>query len=89
MNSITKKPSCQLLSELAKDDRLALTPVEASKVLGCHPDTIRKMAQTPEGRQGLGFPVIRLGADTKVLRIPFLRYLGWEGAINGAQEVVA
>lgn len=89
MNCITKKRSCQLLSELAKDDRLTLTPDEASKVLGCHPNTIRSMAQTPEGRQGLGFPVIRLGSDTKILRIPFLRYLGWEGKINGAQEVAS
>jgi hypothetical protein len=46
------------------------------------------MASTPDGRQGLGFPVIRLGTDTKIIRIPFLRFMGWEGKINGATEEV-
>ncbi len=74
------------LRELAAMDCLTITPDEAAKVIGCHPNTIRTMARTPEGRQGLGFPVIRFGTDTRVLRIPLLRFLGWEGRINGATE---
>lgn len=87
MDNTTKPATCQpTLADLAKMECLTLTPDEAAKIIGCHPQSLRVMASTPEGRQGLGFPVIRVGADTRVVRIPFLRYLGWEGRINGATE---
>lgn len=87
MNNTTKTATCQpTLAHLAKMDNVSMTPDEAAKYIGCSPNLIRVMAATPEGRQGLGFPVIRVGSDTKVLRIPLLRYLGWEGRINGATE---
>ena len=74
------------MAEVAKMDCLTLTPDEAAKVLGCNAHSIRVMAQTPDGRQGLGFPVIRIGTDTRIPRGPFLRFMGWEGKINGAKE---
>lgn len=89
MNGTTNPEICQpTLSDLAKLDCMTITPEEAAKVLGCNANIIRVMARTIEGRQGLGFPVIRIGSDTRVVRIPFLRYLGWEGKINGATEEV-
>lgn len=87
MNHTTKPADCQpVLADLAKMDCLTLTPEEVSKILGCNPNSLRIMARTEEGRQGLGFPVVRIGTVTKVLRIPFLRCMGWEGHINGATE---
>ena len=68
---------------------LMLTPEEAASAIGSNPQSIRLMASTAEGRQGLGFPVIRIGQDTKIPRAPFLRFLGWEGTIVGATEVSA
>lgn len=53
---------------------LTITPDMAAKVLKCNPNWIRQMAKTrPEL---LGFPVIRLGARTKIPKVPFLQYLG-------------
>lgn len=77
------KPTMSL-AEVAEMTGLYLTPATAAKVLGCDPQFIRVASQTPKGRELLGFPVIRLGTVTKVPRIPFLRYLGWEGDVKGA-----
>lgn len=74
------------MAEVARMDKVFLTPTEAASLLGCDPYWISLMAKTEEGRKGLGFPVVRIRSRTKVLRIPFLRYLGWEGRINGAEE---
>ena len=87
MNGTTNPATCQpTLSDLAKMECLTLTPDDVARFIGCNPHTLRIMASTPDGRQGLGFPVIRLGTDTKIIRIPFLRFMGWEGRINGATE---
>lgn len=61
-----------------------LTPEEAAALIGCDRASLSVMASTQEGREALGFRVIRIGADTKIPRIPLLRYLGWEGPIMGA-----
>ena len=74
------------LEEIAGMDCPMLTPAQAAAVTGSSPYYIRVMAQTTEGRAGLGFPVMRVGRYTKIPRIPFLRFMGWEGAINGATE---
>ena len=62
-----------------------LTPAQAAEVTGSSPYYISVMAQTTEGRAGLGFPVMRVGRYTKIPRIPFLRFMGWEGEIAGAR----
>lgn len=72
------------LSYWAEQTTHYLTPAEAAGVLGCDPYKISVMAATEAGRRDLGFPVIRLGKHTKIPRIPFLRYMGWEGEIKGA-----
>ena len=77
------------LSYWASQDKMYLTPQEAADVIGCDRSNISVMAATQEGREALGFRVIRIGSETKIPRIPFLRYLGWEGEIVGAKEVMA
>lgn len=72
------------LSYWADKDEMYLTPKEAAAVIGCDPYKINVMARTEEGRQRLGFPVMCIGKWIKIPRIPFLRYLGWEGEIKGA-----
>lgn len=77
------------LSYWASQDKMNLTPQEAADVIGCDRSNISVMAATQEGREALGFRVIRIGSETKIPRIPFLRYLGWEGEIVGAREATA
>lgn len=74
------------LAQIAQMDKAYLTPTQAAPLLGCDPYWISLMARTEEGRRQLGFPVVRIGNRTKVLRIPFLRYMGWEGKIRSAAE---
>ena len=73
------------LSDIAKMECPMLTPAQAAEVTGSSPYYISVMAQTTEGRAGLGFPVMRVGRYTKIPRIPFLRFMGWEGEIAGAR----
>ena len=62
------------LDELRSMTEPIITPEQASKVLKCRPQSIRIAArQRPEL---LGFPVIVMGTETKIPRIPFLRFLG-------------
>lgn len=74
------------LKDIAQMDRAYLTPTQAAPVLGCDPYWISVMARTEEGRKAMGFPVVRMGTRTKIPRIPFLRIMGWEGKIAGAEE---
>lgn len=74
------------MSYYATKDQMYLSPDEAAEVIGCDPHYIRVMASTSEGREALGFRVIRIGSVTKIPRIPFLRFLGWEGPIVGSGE---
>lgn len=85
MNCTTKKRGMQPLSlaEIAQMEGSSLTPEDVAAALNCTPHAVRVMASTPEGRNGLGFPVIRIGSHTKIPRASFLRFMGWEGHING------
>lgn len=85
----TAKSQVLDLGDLAMMDKPLLTPEEACVILGCQPQALRKMAATAEGRQGLCFPVCRIGTRTTIPRIPFLRAMGWEGSIKGAKEAMA
>jgi hypothetical protein len=64
-----------------------ITPDMASKVLHCKPESIRLAAR--ERPDLLGFPVIVMGSETKIPRIPFLRFLGYEAkeATNGKPQM--
>lgn len=72
------------LSQLAQLDCTFLTPAQAAPALGSAPYWISLMARDEEGRKALGFPVVRIGTRTKIPRVPFLRYMGWEGPIVGS-----
>ena len=74
------------LAQVAALDCSMLTPAQAAGVLGCAPYNINVASMTQEGREYLGFPVLRVGNRVKIPRIPFLRHMGWEGKINGADE---
>lgn len=74
------------LAEIARLDDVFLTPNEIAQLLCSDRNDINVMAATQEGREALGFRVIRIGSRTKIPRIPFLRYMGWEGEIKGANE---
>lgn len=76
--------TCNDLQKWAESDKLYLTTEEAASLLGSDRNDISVMAATQEGREALGFRVIRIGSRTKIPRIPFLRYLGYEGNIKGA-----
>lgn len=73
------------LAQIAEMDSMYLIPAQVAPALGCTQYYINVASMTPEGRMYLGFPVIRMGNRVKIPRIPFLRFMGWEGAINGAQ----
>ena len=77
------------LESIALMDAPFLTPEEASDILECKAHTIRQMAATTEGRQALGFATVRVGDRTKIPRIPFLRFMGWEGTIIGSREGIS
>lgn len=68
----------QALQEIIDMDAAYLTPVQVAKVLGCNSYMINVASRTPQGREDLGFPVIKLGNRCKVPRIPFLQYMGVE-----------
>lgn len=72
------------LQKWAESDQLYLTMEQAASLLGSDRNDISVMAASQEGREALGFRVIRIGSRTKIPRIPFLRYLGYEGTIKGA-----
>lgn len=88
MNDTTelKKSQGVRLAEMAEMEEYFLLPSQVAPLLGCQPYAVSLMAETEEGRKALGFPVIRLGTRTKIPRIPFLRFMGWEGEIRGAME---
>lgn len=64
------------IKEMMHSTKPWLTPAEVAEVLVCDPHSIRVMAATKP--EQLGFPIIRIGRETKIPRIPFLRHLGYE-----------
>lgn len=77
--------SALTLKQIAEMDCMFLIPSQVAPLLGCAQYYINVASQTPDGRAYLGFPVVRIGNRVKVPRIPFLRFMGWEGAIKGAE----
>lgn len=64
------------IDQLLTSTAVTITPEEASKLLKCKAQSIRLAAR--ERPDLLGFPVIVMGSETKIPRIPFLRFLGLE-----------
>lgn len=68
------------LADIAAMESDFLTPEEVCGVLGCTPYSISVMAETADGRDALGFNVIRIGKRTKIPRRSFLDFMGWQEA---------
>lgn len=65
------------LREIAALDKETLCPVEVSGVMACDPYTLNLMAkQRPEL---LPFPWFFIGNRMRIPRIPWLRFMGWDG----------
>lgn len=64
------------LDEIKSSDKVFLTPVDIADVIGSDPQTLRIIARDCPER--LGFPISRIGKYTRIPRIPFLRYIGYE-----------
>lgn len=62
------------IAEIRNSDKVFLTPADISGVLGSDPQTIRQTAR--EYPERIGFPFTFAGANMKIPRIPFLRFLG-------------
>lgn len=68
------------IDRLLSSTAVTITPEEASKLLKCKPQSIRLAAR--ERPDLLGFPVIVMGKETRIPRIPFMRFLGLEKEDN-------
>ncbi len=88
MNYTTKCGQAQasILEELAKLESVVLTPKQAAPALGCNPYFINLMAKDEKKRSLLGFPVVMVGSRVKIPRIPFLKFLGWQGQLTEVAE---
>ncbi len=64
------------LDEIKACDKPTLTPAEIAEVLQTDPQDIRLTAKRCPER--LGFPVCVIGTRTKIPRIPFLQFMGFE-----------
>ena len=61
------------IKALINDKRAVITPQDAANVLQCNRYAINAMVKRGE----CPFPVLRIGSRVKILRIPFLQYLGY------------
>lgn len=66
----------QAIQAIRESEEPCITPAMAAKVIGCDPNWIRQAAKTEPSK--LGFRVIRIKDQTKIPRVPFLRYMGLE-----------
>lgn len=75
------------IEQIISNPKTTITVELASKALRCSAHSIRVAAR--ERPDLLGFPVIVMGPKTKIPRIPFLRFLGYEvkEAANGKPQV--
>ena len=60
------------LNQIRNSDALVITAADASKVLGCDPQTLRSAAKAGT----LAFPVDILGSRILIPRVTFLEHLG-------------
>lgn len=74
--SVGERQGKMTLEEMRTSSKAFLVPADVAPVLGCDPHFIRVAAR--DCPEQLGFPVTRLGSRTRIPRIPFLRYLGYE-----------
>lgn len=68
------------IAALVKSEKPVITPVEAARALHITPYLLN--LQLKQGK--LPFPAFNIGARVKIPRIPFLRYLGYDGGTTNA-----
>lgn len=61
------------IDEIAKMNKLYITPAEAAPILGCNPHSIRIQARDDPSK--LGFPVTVMGHRTRIHRKAFVRFV--------------
>lgn len=69
------------MEQLAMDGHYTLTPEAVASFLGIHPQKLRELARKEDTRAALGFPVIVAGRTTLIPKVPFLRFMGYEGEV--------
>ena len=69
------------LEEMAMDGSYTLKPDVVAGMLGIHAQKLRDLAQDEKTRAGLGFPVTVAGRTVLIPKVPFLRFMGYEGAV--------
>ena len=68
------------IAALVKSGKPLITPVEAARALHVTPYIFN--LQLKQGM--LPFPALKVGSRVKIPRIPFLRYLGYDGGTTNA-----
>lgn len=63
--------------EIIQSEKEFLNAADIADVLGVDPQSIRAQAAFKPAL--LGFPVVRIGARTKIPRRQFVKFMGWEG----------
>ena len=63
----------EALETIKAMDRAYITPAQAAEVLECDAQYIRIMAKDHPDQ--LGFPVLRLGRNPKIMRLPFIQFV--------------
>lgn len=66
------------LEEIKSMEKLTLTPAQVGKLLGIDPHLIRWQAHNEP--EALGFPVITIKNETRIPRLPFLRFITGQSA---------
>lgn len=69
------------MEELAMDCTYTLKPDMVASLLGIHPQRLRDLAQDEKSRSGLGFPVVVAGRTILIPKVPFLRFMGYDGEV--------
>lgn len=69
------------LEEMAMDGKYTLKPDVVAGILGIHPQRLREIAQDEKARAGLGFPVTVAGRSILIPKVPFLRFMGYDGDV--------
>ena len=73
----------QSLEEIAAlKDKTFLSPMEVSGVMGCDPYNLNLIAK--QKPHLMPFPWFFVGNRLKIPRVPWLRFMGWEGEITEA-----
>ena len=78
--SVNGYGTAEAVQQIGRDGHGRQLHAEAG-MLGIHPQKLRDIAQDEKTRGGLGFPVTVAGRTVLIPKVPFLRFMGYEGAV--------